>query len=251
MTARRPWQGTIAIARFNWPFYAAALVVLSSSLLGLWISSAVLPKVISALGLAGSAYFLFGSLGVSHLIYDRSDLYRWAWLDRALPGDRLQRAISCHCGFDETSRQLADRVGQAEWQVLDHFDEARMTEPSIRRARRLFPPAPGTLPAPYDRWPVGDASADVVFGLLAIHELRSDSERGAWFAEARRCLHADGTVILVEHLRDMANFIAFGPGFLHFHSRRTWERAWEGAGFRLADEFRVTPWIRVFVLRAS
>jgi hypothetical protein len=57
-------------------------------------------------------------------------------------------------------------------------------------------------------------------------------------------------VILVEHLRDPANFIAFGPGFLHFHSRRGWQRGWESAGFGLADEFRITPWVRVFVLRA-
>ena len=125
-----------------------------------------------------------------------------------------------------------------------------MKEPSIRRARRLFPPTPGTLSAPYDRWPAATESADVVFGLLAIHELRSDAERGAWFAEARRCLSSSGRVILVEHLRDIANFIAFGPGFLHFHSRWSWERGWESAGFRLADEFRVTPWVRVFVLLA-
>jgi hypothetical protein len=241
----------LAIARFNWPLYAAATVVSFTSVTGLLASSAFVPKVIFSLALTGSAYFLFGSLGVSHLIYDRSDLYRWGWLDRALHGARIQRAIFCHSGFDETSNELAARLGQTEWQVLDHFDEARMTEPSIRRARRLFPPTPGTLSAPYDRWPASTESGDVVFGLLAIHELRSETERGAWFAEARRCLRSRGRVILVEHLRDIANFIAFGPGFLHFHSRLSWECAWESAGFRLADEFPVTPWVRVFVLRAQ
>ena len=94
-------------------------------------------------------------------------------------------------------------------------------------------------------------TADVVFGLLAIHELRSDRERSAWFAEARRCLGRGGRVVLVEHLRDSANFLAFGPGFLHFYSRGSWRRAWESAGFRSADEFRVTPWVHVFVLAAS
>lgn len=250
MSGRRPWQGMLAIARFNWPLYAAAMAISFISLVGLLASSTFVPKVISALALAGSAYFLFGSLGISHLIYDRSDLYRWGWLDRALHGAQIQRAIFCHSGFDETSNELAAHLGKTEWQVLDHFDEARMTEPSIHRARRLFPPRPGTLPAPYNHWPAATESADVVFGLLAIHELRSDSERGAWFAEARRCLCSNGSVILVEHLRDIANFIGFGPGFLHFHSRRSWERAWESAGFRLADESRVTPWVRVFVLRA-
>lgn len=250
MSARGPCQGMLDIARFNWPIYTAAMVVAFTSLAGLLIPAASVPKIISALALTGSAYFLFGSLGVSYLIYDRSDLYRWGWLDRALHGSRIQRAIFCHSGFDETSNELAARLGKTEWQVLDHFDEARMTEPSIRRARRLFAPTPGTLSAPYDRWPAATEAGDVVFGLLAIHELRSDAERGAWFAEARRCLCASGRVILVEHLRDIANFIAFGPGFLHFHSRLSWERAWESAGFRLADEFRVTPWVRVFVLRA-
>ena len=251
MSARRPRQGMLAIAQFNWPLYVAALVVLLTSLAALFASSTFLPKIISVLALTGAAYFVFGSLGVSHLIYDRSDLYRWSWLDRALQGAKIQRAIFCHSGFDETSSELEARLGQTEWQILDHYDESRMTEPSIRRARRLFPPRPGTLPAPYNRWPTATESADVVFGLLAIHELRSDSERAAWFAEARRCLCSTGRVILVEHLRDLANFAAFGPGFLHFHSRRSWARAWEAAGFRVADEFRVTPWVRVFVLIAA
>ena len=250
MSRRGPWQGMFAIARFNWPFYVAAMVAFTISLVGLLASSAFVPRAISILGLMGSAYFLFGSLGVSHLIYDRSDLYRWGWLDRALHGATIQRAIFCHSGFDETSNELAAHLGKTEWKILDHFDESRMTEPSIRRARRLFPPRPGTLSAPYDQWPTATESADVVFGLLAIHELRSDSERGAWFAEARRCLCPGGRVILVEHVRDLANFIAFGPGFWHFHSRRSWARAWESAGLCLADEFRVTPWVRVFVLLA-
>jgi hypothetical protein len=93
--------------------------------------------------------------------------------------------------------------------------------------------------------------ADLILGLLAIHELRSETERGLWFAEAKRCLRPDGRVVLVEHVRDMANFIAFGPGFVHFHSRADWRRCWETAGFHLADEFCVTPFIRIFVLGKS
>ena len=238
----------MAIARFNWPFYVAAMAVMLASLAGLIFISAPISKLVCAAAVAGAAYFLFGSLGVSHLIYDRSDLYRWRWLDRALRGAKLHRAIFCHSGFDETSEKLRARLDKVEWLILDHFDETQMTEASIRRARKMFPPTPGTLSAAYDQWPVTAESANVVFGLLAIHELRSNRERSAWFAEARRCLCRGGRIVLVEHLRDFANFLAFGPGFLHFHSRRSWRRAWESAGFRLADEFRVTPWVRVLVL---
>ena len=240
----------MAIARFNWPFYVAAMAVLLASLAGLIFVSTLIAKLVSAATMAGAAYFFFGSLGISHLIYDRSDLYRWRWLDRALRGAKIHRAIFCHSGFDETSEELRARLDEVEWLILDHFDETQMTEASIRRARRMFPPTPRTQSAASDRWPVAAESADMVFGLLAIHELRSDRERSAWFAEARRCLCHGGRVVLVEHVRDFANFLAFGPGFLHFHSRRSWRRAWESAGFRSTDEFRVTPWVVVFVLAA-
>ena len=251
MSARSRWQGMAAIARFNWPFYVAAAAALLASLVGLIFLSASISKLFCAAAMAGAAYLLFGSLGVSHLIYDRSDLYRWRWLDRALGGAQLHRAIFCHSGFDETSGELCSRFAKTEWMVLDHFDETRMTEASIRRARKLFPPTAGTRSASCDRWPAEDETADAVFGLLAIHELRSERERSAWFAEARRCLAHGGRVVLVEHLRDLANVVAFGPGFLHFHSRESWRRAWKTAGFRLADEFCVTRWVRVFVLMVS
>ena len=171
--------------------------------------------------------------------------------DRALPGAKLQRAIFCHSGFDETSEDLRARLDKVEWLIVDHFNAVQMTEASIRRARRMFPPTPGTLSAAYDQWPVATETAEVVIGLLSIHELRNERERRAWFAEARRSLRRGGRVVLVEHLRDFANFLAFGPGFLHFHSRGSWRRAWESAGFRAHDEFRVTPWVHVFVLSAS
>ena len=248
MNSRGPWQGMVSIARFNWPFYVAAVVFMIAALAGLLWSSSFVSKLICAGAFAAAGYFFFGSLGVSHLIYDHSDLYRWGWLDRVLRGVRLERAIFCHSGFDEASQTLRARVPKIEWLILDHYDELRMTEASIQRARLRYPPTPGTIPAPFDRWPVAAESADLVFGLLAIHELRSEAERGAWFAEARRCLRRDGRVVLVEHVRDLANFIAFGPGFLHFHSSASWRRAWESAGLRLRNEFRVTPWVRVFVL---
>lgn len=251
MKERGSWQGMLSIARFNWPFYVAGAVGLLLAVAGMIFASNWLLWILSAAAGAGALYFLVGSLGVSHVIYDRSDLYRWQWLDRALGSATLQRAIFCHAGFDETSDALRDRFPQTGWRVLDHFDSRQMTEASIRRARLLYPPTPGTIATPSDRWPVEDAWADSVFGLLAIHELRSDAARRAWLDEARRCLRADGRIVLVEHLRDLANFVAFGPGFLHFHSRATWQRNWQSAGLRLVDEFRVTPWVRVLVLVQS
>jgi SAM-dependent methyltransferase len=248
VSARGKWQGMMTIARLNWPYYAFAAVVLVAGLCGTLVISGFELRIFSTILSVGAGYFLFVSLSVSHLIYDRSDLYRWKWLDRALSGATRKQLIFCHSGFDEASPELREKLGDVGWLVLDHFDEIRMTEASILRARRMHPPTPRTLIARHDKWPVADKSADVVFGLLAIHELRSEAERVAWFSEARRCLRPDGRVVLVEHIRDTANFLAFGPGFLHFHSRASWRRSWEPAGFRCRDEFRVTPWVRVFVI---
>jgi len=245
------WQGMWTIARFNWPFYLMAAVVFLVSTAGVFLMPAITAKVICGIAWFGSFYFLFGSLAVSHWIYDRSDLYRWQWLERAMKGLSPGCVIFCHSGFDETSAILREKYSQSEWLVLDHFNERQMTESSIRRARTLFPPTTGTLSAAPEQWPAKSDSVDVVFGLLAIHELRSETERSAWFAEAARCLNTGGRILLVEHVRDLANFIAFGPGFMHFHSPISWRRCWESAGLNKADEFHITPFVRVFVIAAK
>jgi SAM-dependent methyltransferase len=248
MSNRGPWQGMMTIIRFNWPFYLTAVVVAAMALAGMiWLESGWWKSGCGFL-LAGAMYFLIISSGISHWVYDRSDLYRWKWLSRALGDGKVEDVVLCHAGFDEVSGALRGRFPNTAWVVLDHYDEATMSEPSIQRARRLFPPTADTLSAAFDRWPMADGSADAVLGLLAIHELRSEDERTAWFAEARRCLRPDGRVVVAEHTRDAANFLAFGPGFLHFHSVASWRRSWERAGLRLADGFHVTPWIRIFVL---
>ncbi len=238
----------MTILRFNWPLYLAAALVLLASTTGSFMTLSVALKLACGAAAACSTYFIFISLGVSHLIYDRSDLYRWRWMERAFQGMTPQHIVFCHAGFDEASQILKDKLPPADWRVLDHFDPHHMSEPSILRARRLFPPTPETVASPYDRWPVESGSMDAVIALLAIHEFRSEAERTAWFGEARRCLKSGGRIILAEHVRDFANFAAFGPGFFHFHTRTNWRRCWEEAGLQASDEFRITPWVRVFII---
>lgn len=249
MRTRGNFQGMLTIVRFNWPLYGVALAVMTTAGTGIFLVTGFL-KVVSAIAFAGATYFIVVSLGVSHLIYDRSELYRWSWLGRALTGASVRQGIFCHSGFDETSADLREQLGNAEWVVLDHYDAERMTEPSIHRARALFPPTAGTFACNHDAWPPAAKPADVVFALLAIHELRAESERTAWFSEARRCLSEGGRIVLVEHVRNIANFLAFGPGFLHFHSCANWRRCWERAGLLCVNQFGITPFVQVFVLTA-
>jgi len=248
---RSNWQGLLAIMRFNWPYYAVSLVLVFVAVLVMVRVNSLPLRVLAFLFFAAASYFLFVSSAVSHWIYDRSDLYRWGWLRRALGDGEAESAIFCHSGFDEASVALQNILQVKNWLVLDHYQPATMTEASIRRARNLFPPTADTVACSHDCWPAKDGSFDLVFGILAIHELRSEGERSAWFREARRCLRPGGRIILVEHLRDFANLLAFGPGFLHFHSRAGWRRSWVNAGCEVMDDFHVTPWINIFILRSA
>jgi hypothetical protein len=236
------------IVRFNWPMFVTTALIVLLAIVGALTLTTPIWRAILALIASGLALGTIISLAVSHHVYDRSDLYRFAWLTRALASGLPRRATFCHTGFDECSDVLRAQLRETRWTLLDHYDPTWMTEASIQRARHRCPPPRGTIAAPFDAWPVSERSADLVIGMLAIHELRRDAERVTWFAEAHRVLDAGGRVIVVEHVRDLANVAVFGPGALHFHSVAAWQRSWEQARFRLRDEFRVTKWVRVFVL---
>jgi SAM-dependent methyltransferase len=248
---RERFDGVAQILRFNWDFYAlaSALIVAAS----LAISRPALAPALRLLiecAAATAGISILGSIFVSYWIYDLSKLMRWQWIRDAL---RFQpRAwVNIHSGLDESTPALRELFPHAAWRVLDIYDEREMTERSIRRARRLARNEFVAEPADFRRLPVKDAEVDAGFLLLSAHELRTKSSRDAFFGELNRILAPGGRMVLVEHLRDLANAIAFGPGALHFHSRCTWLRTFEYAGFAVADEFKITPFVRVFILRRS
>ena len=106
MISRGPWTGMLTIFRFNYPLYIAAAAVLTGAVAGFFLTDITAVKIVCALAAAAALYFLAGSLGVSHLVYDRSDLYRWRWLERALGTVPAERAVVCHSGYDEVSAPL-------------------------------------------------------------------------------------------------------------------------------------------------
>ena len=69
---------------------------------------------------------------------------------------------------------------------------------------------------------LGDESIDAAFAILAAHVVRIPDDRRKMFSEISRVLATGGRFILVEHLRNLANFAVFGPQFVHFYSRKTW-----------------------------
>jgi len=94
--------------------------------------------------------------------------------------------------------------------------------------------------------PLKDHSVDIIFLLSAVHEIRSHEEKVQFLKECHRLCKQDGIVIMVEHLRDFPNFLAFTVGFTHFFSKRAWKKAFENAGFSTFSETKFTAFMSVF-----
>jgi SAM-dependent methyltransferase len=241
-------HGVRQIVRFNWPYYAAgAAVVLPTPLIVPLLPGGAHVHAIVYAVIAVGAFWMVGSLGASWLIYDRSRLMTGDWIREAL-GYRPRTWLNIHAGLDELTPILRMRLPRSRGRVFDIFDAREMPEPSIGRAR-------GTLVGTdservdFRHLPLPTGAMDTVFLLLSAHELRTHEARCALFREIHRVLKPDGCVLVAEHLRDAANVLAFGPGAWHFHSRATWTRGFVATAFGIYDEFSITPFIRVFVLR--
>lgn len=238
MRMRGRFEGLCNVFRFNWPYYALAGFAAAASFSAM---AFVQEPWRAAPGAAGalSLYYAAASLLVSHIVYDRSDLYRMNWLSR-LKVPRL--AANVNAGFDETTELLRAALG-VRIDSYDFFRPEENTEASIARARRH------RLKSDYLLSDGLRASYDTIFLLLSAHEMRSHQSRVQLFAELQRGLAPGGQIVLVEHLRNAANFLAYGPGFLHFHSDRTWRESIQKSEMAVKFDFSITPFLRCYVIQ--
>jgi len=245
---RKPFQGVLNIIRFNWHFYAfsASLVLLIFLIQHFFFSLGITGTILLSL----IVYSTILSLAVSAYIYDFSDLYKLSWLSD-LQYDKHEKIITIHAGFDETSILLKSKFENCELLIADFYDPAKHTEVSIKRARKAYPPLSNTQQVSTTHLPLQDNLVDKAFAILSAHEIRNEEERIIFFKELHRVLKLSGKVIVTEHLRDTANFLAYNIGFFHFHSRATWLRTFRSSGFELSKEIKTTPFITTFILEKN
>ncbi len=245
-TQRKPLQGVLNIIRFNWHFYLLS---------GLFIIFLVL--LVTFLGEMYSIYLLLIaflvllptliSLFISAYVYDFSDLYSFSWI-KNLQIPLQSNIININAGFDETSILLKNQHQFENLQVFDFYDETKHTEISIKRARKAYPAFPNTQNITTNHIPLEKNSVDVAFLIFSAHEIREENERNTFFSELNRIIKENGKVILVEHLQDLPNFMAYTVGFLHFHKKITWKNTFQSSHFNIKQEVKHTPFVSIFIL---
>lgn len=242
----RNFAGVMKIVWFNWPWYASAAIGIPAAIGAVYFGSLPAPwatVVILACVLAG--LWTLSSLAVSHYIYDRSCVARGAYL-KSVDNAALRRAAVFHAGQDEVSTVAARLLPSVELQVYDFYDPDLNGTPSLKRARARNPDR--AVPIKPDNFPLNDGVLDLVLIVFAAHEIRSELNRANFFREVSRVLKPTGQAIVVEHLRDGWNYLAYGLGAFHFLPAATWQRSFAEGGLKLCRENRCTPFVRVFEL---
>lgn len=240
-------QGVINIVRFNWPFYALSVGAVFVLLIFIFLAGNTVFVTAAKITLAILALPILASLIVSLYVYDLSGFYNFDWLDDAGSSDP-KRTVNINAGFDETSEILKHKFPSSELTVLDFYDPRRHTEPSIGRARRAYPPFAGTKAISIDLLPLPDGSIDVIFAIMSAHEIRDNRERAVFFKELERVVSNGGRVVVVEHLRDFANLLAYNVGAFHFHARAVWQETFDAAKLKIEREKKITPFVTAFFL---
>ncbi|MDF2930810.1 MAG: methyltransferase type 11 [Chryseobacterium sp.] len=245
---RRKFQGVLNILSFNQHFYIIgigilALIIISHQILG-W-SDILFWIIVTAF-----IYGLVMPLIVSAYVYDFSGYYDFKWLkDCSIDKSNVKQILNINAGFDETSFIVKNNFPNANLKVFDFYDADRHTEPAIIRARKVSLVYPDTQQMQSNSIAMNDDSVDLIFLLSAVHEIRSNEEKIQFLKECYRVCKPKGEIIMVEHLRDFPNFLAFSVGFTHFFSKKVWRNAFKASGFKTFEEVKFTPFMSIFICK--
>ncbi len=229
----------------------AGLMLVVAYLLPSGVLAAALAVPWFAVALLAAGAALAGALGALH--------GGRAWR----PGVRHGTGFALGALSVAAGNAVADRLGvrpidfaplrrslSGQGRSIDVVDPALALDHPLRRAcRRSPPPGSPVHPVMLDG-AVEPRSVDVVFLLMAAHEAHGPA-RSALLRSAARAIGPGGRLILVEHLRDAANIVAFGPGAWHFSRREAWIETTTEAGLRVVDETKLSPFVRGFVLASA
>jgi SAM-dependent methyltransferase len=247
MSDPRPgFQGLWNVIRFNWPYYLFAGLAIAA---GAFLARTILAPAAAVVwaGVFLASFWMLASLLATLYVYDISELYQWRWMEELL-GAAPEAWANFHAGLDESSEAMRALWPSSTGRVIDIFDARKMTEASIERARDTsFGKSDAAMRDGVV--PIESSALDAAFAIFSAHELREEAERADFFRELARVVKAEGRLVVVEHLRDIRNFVAYGPAFRHFFTRGQWLRVAADAGFSVQTEKKIAGLVHCFVFR--
>lgn len=246
-TERRSFQGVLNILDFNRHFYFWGVgLLLAVPIIGRLIG---LSNKIQMIGILIILIGLLIPLIASVYVYDLANYYQLKWLEKLLPNLNNEKVANIHAGFDETSVLLKKRFPDLDLISFDFYDPKNHTEAAIIRARKKSLPIQNSQTISTKEIEQQNETYDYIFFLSALHEVRKREEKIAFLLECKRVLKDEGNIVVVEHLRNTPNFIAFHIGFFHFFSKKEWKLCFEKAGLDIITEKNHTPLLTIFNLK--
>ena len=243
---RKPFQGVLNVMKFNWTFYATSLLIIFCLQICTFLLNS---QIVFYYQLVSFFVFLitFLSLLITYIVYDYSNLYTLNYLNflNIKPTDSL---VNINAGFDEFSFIISDKFKTKNLIVFDFYNPDEHTEISIERARKVSKIYPNTILIETSKLPLKENSIDFIFLFFAAHEIRNLQERIVFFQEIEKSLKHNGKVIVVEHLRNLQNFIAYTIGFFHFLPKKEWRKTFLSSDLIIKTETKMTPFVSVFIL---
>jgi SAM-dependent methyltransferase len=246
---RKPFQGVLNVVRFNWHFYVLAfstVFILLASTLFVSQKYTLFPLLISSLILIPT----FFSLVVTYYIYDYSKIYNLNFIDY-LNIKSTDNLVNINAGFEEFSFIIVNKFKTKNLEVFDFYNPLKHTEISIERARKISKVYPNTATIETSKLPLEANSVAYVFLFFAAHEIREQQERVVFFQEIEKVLNQNGKIIILEHLRDLPNFMAYTIGFFHFLSKSDWQKTFKFSNLSIKTETKITPFLSLFILQKN
>jgi SAM-dependent methyltransferase len=244
MNERLLGLGVGRVIAFNWPKYVVATIVLIGCIIATIVVSGA-ARAVAFLGALGLGYGIMGSLFATWWAYDHraDDLYQK--IARQHTATDQSDWILVHAGLDESRARLSKIIGQPV-QVFD-VGPTNDTSRSLRRAHSLIPRT-GQVIETTTNYATGlpDGSVDTVVLLFGIHEIGNGQNAANLLLELGRVVRSAGSIVIVEHLRDIPNAVVYGPAVLHFGSGRHWKRVIANSSLHIRSSERVAGLISVF-----
>lgn len=243
---RKTFQGILNILSFNRHFFLAGCFIVLILITVIFYTTENIRTLVLSLLLV-VLWNLTIPLILSYYIYDRSGFYKLMWLSNF--EIKTADQVACvNAGFDETSFLIKEKLN-LNIVTFDFYNVDKHTEISIKRARDKYPPDQSTIKLNDYNSPLKHAPFDFIFVIFAAHEIRNQAERSAFFSCLRKSITGNGRIIVIEHLRNAPNLLAYTIGAFHFFSRSNWQNVFSWADLKIENEFKFTPFISLFELK--